>query len=97
LVEAGRDELANDLASALMNRGVALRGLGRLAEAVGAYDEAIRILRAQVEAGRGELANDLAMALMNKALLLIKQEEWDGRCPASTRPWSGASDASGPG
>jgi tetratricopeptide (TPR) repeat protein len=66
LVEAGRDELANELASTLMNRGVALDSLGRVAEAVGAYDEAIRIRRAMVEAGRDELANDLAAALMNR-------------------------------
>jgi tetratricopeptide (TPR) repeat protein len=53
-----------------MNRGNALLGLGRLAEAVGAYDEAIRILRALVEAGRDELANHLAMALVNRGVAL---------------------------
>jgi tetratricopeptide (TPR) repeat protein len=55
---------------ALVNRGNALQGLGRLAEAVGAYDEAIRILRSLVKAGRDELANDLAGALMNRGVAL---------------------------
>ena len=63
---AGRAELANDLAMALMNKGNALARLGRLDEAVSAYDEAIAIYRELVERGRAELANDLAMALMNK-------------------------------
>jgi tetratricopeptide (TPR) repeat protein len=66
LVQAGRAELANDLAVAIMNRGVALDSLGRLEEAVSACDEAIAILRALVQAGRAELANDLAGAIMNR-------------------------------
>jgi tetratricopeptide (TPR) repeat protein len=41
--------------------------LGRLEEAVSAYDEAIAVCRRTVEQeGRRELANDLAMALMNR-------------------------------
>jgi hypothetical protein len=58
-----------------MNRGVALAELGRLAEAVGPFDDAITLLRALVEQeGRRELANDLAAALMNRGLALAKRE-----------------------
>jgi tetratricopeptide (TPR) repeat protein len=67
----GRVELANDLANALMNKGVALWNLGRLSEAIDCYDEAIGIYRRLVEVeGRVELANDLASALMNKGVAL---------------------------
>jgi tetratricopeptide (TPR) repeat protein len=56
-----------DVTSALVNKGVALRGLGRLAEAVGCYDEAIALRRRLVkQEGGAELANDLARALVNK-------------------------------
>jgi tetratricopeptide (TPR) repeat protein len=75
--QEGRTELANDLASALMNKGVALDSQGRLGEAVVVYDQAIAIRTRLVEQeGRSELANDLAKALMNKALVLEKQEQW---------------------
>ena len=64
-----RVELANDLANALMNKGVALHSLGRLSEAVACYDEAIAIRRDLVHAqNRVELANDLAKALMDKGV-----------------------------
>jgi tetratricopeptide (TPR) repeat protein len=67
LVVEGRVELANDLAMALMNKGVALSVLGHHSEAIDCYDEAIRIYRRLVEVeGRVELANDLARALVNK-------------------------------
>jgi tetratricopeptide (TPR) repeat protein len=73
----GRAELANDLATSLMNKGNALQGLGRLGEAVACYDESIVVYRRLVhEEGRAELAEDLAIALLNKALLLEKQERW---------------------
>jgi tetratricopeptide (TPR) repeat protein len=42
--EEGRGELANDLASAIMNRGTALSDLGRLSEALAAYDEASALI-----------------------------------------------------
>src|SRR5262249_11291214 len=46
LVEVeGRAELADDLATAMTNKGVALGGEGRLVEAVATYDEAICIRR----------------------------------------------------
>jgi tetratricopeptide (TPR) repeat protein len=72
LVEVeGRVELENDLASALMNKGVALWALGHHSEAIDCYDEAIRIYRHLVEVeGRMELANYLAMALINKGVAL---------------------------
>jgi tetratricopeptide (TPR) repeat protein len=64
----GRVELADDLASALMNKGVALGSQGRLAEAVVVYDQAIASFARLVEQdSRVELANDLANALVNKA------------------------------
>jgi tetratricopeptide (TPR) repeat protein len=68
LVEVeGRMELANDLAMALVNKGIALSDLGHHKEAIDCYDEAIEIRRRLVEVeGRMELANDLAMALVNK-------------------------------
>jgi tetratricopeptide (TPR) repeat protein len=72
LVEVeGRVELANDLAMALVNKGVALQNLGRLREAIDCYEEAIGIRRRLVEVeGRVELANDLASALVNKGIAL---------------------------
>src|SRR5262249_39049535 len=54
-----------------------LQGLGRFAEAVAAYDEAVDLYRRLVEQqGRAELANDLAGTLVNKALALEQQEHW---------------------
>jgi tetratricopeptide (TPR) repeat protein len=72
LVEVeGRVELENDLAIALMNKGAALRDLGRHKEAIDYYDEAIGIYRRLVEVeGRVELENDLAGALINKGTAL---------------------------
>jgi tetratricopeptide (TPR) repeat protein len=72
LVEVeGRVELENDLARALMNKGIALLYLGRFSEAIDYYDEVIGIYRRLVEVeGRVELENDLATALMNKGIAL---------------------------
>ncbi|MFZ8852328.1 MAG: tetratricopeptide repeat protein, partial [Armatimonadota bacterium] len=71
LVVEGRVELENDLAMALMIKGVALSVLGHHSEAIDYYDEAIGIYRRLVEVeGRVELENDLATALMNKGVAL---------------------------
>lgn len=62
-----RQELANNLAMAYMNKGVVLRILSRLNEAVSEYDKAIVIFENLInEQNRQELVNDLAMAYMNK-------------------------------
>jgi tetratricopeptide (TPR) repeat protein len=72
LVEVeGRVELADYLAMALMNKGVALSNLGRHGEAIDCYDEVIGIRRRLVEEGRVELENDLAKALMDKGTMLL--------------------------
>jgi tetratricopeptide (TPR) repeat protein len=64
----------DDLAAAIMGRGLALWNLGRLEEAVAAYDECIAIYRELVEKEhRQELRNDLARALYNLALAREKQ------------------------
>jgi tetratricopeptide (TPR) repeat protein len=72
LVEVeGRVELENDLAMALMNKGIALWELGHHSEAIDYCDEVIGIYRRLVEVeGRVELENDLAKALMNKGIAL---------------------------
>jgi tetratricopeptide (TPR) repeat protein len=66
----GQWELENDLAGALVNKGNALRNLGRHGEAIDCYEKAIGIYRRLVEEGRVELENDLAMALVNKGVAL---------------------------
>jgi tetratricopeptide (TPR) repeat protein len=67
----GKVELENGLASALVNKGVALWKLGRLKEAIDCYEEAIGIYRRLVEVeGRVELANYLASALVSKGVAL---------------------------
>jgi tetratricopeptide (TPR) repeat protein len=64
-------ELANYLAMALVNKGIALWALGRHREAIDCYNEAIGIFRRLVEVeGRVELENELAKALMNKGVAL---------------------------
>jgi tetratricopeptide (TPR) repeat protein len=59
--------LENELARVLVNKGIALRQLGRLSEAIDCFDESIGIRRHLVEVkGQEELKNDLAVALVNK-------------------------------
>ncbi|HKX28097.1 MAG TPA: tetratricopeptide repeat protein [Blastocatellia bacterium] len=62
----GREELLNDLARALTNRGVALRSLGQPDRALGCYNRAIEIRRSLITNGRGELADELAVVIVNK-------------------------------
>ncbi len=66
----GRPELANDLAAAYLNKGVALYSLGKLNEAILEYEKAIGIREKLVQQGRGELANELAKAYLNKGVAL---------------------------
>jgi tetratricopeptide (TPR) repeat protein len=66
LIQQGRTELVNGLASALLHKGNALLSLGKLAEATAAYDRAIEIRQGLVEQGRTELTSDLAKALWGK-------------------------------
>jgi tetratricopeptide (TPR) repeat protein len=74
--DEGRKELANDLASAYVNKGNALYSLGSLNEAIKNYDLAINIRKPLVEdEGRKELANDLAKALECKGNALSQQGE----------------------
>ncbi|MGD0093354.1 MAG: protein kinase [Planctomycetota bacterium] len=73
----GREELANDLAFAYLNRAVALKNLGNLQEAVEVYQKAIEIWERLVKReGRQELtANQAwAKALRGEALFRIADE-----------------------
>jgi tetratricopeptide (TPR) repeat protein len=70
---AWRNAGARDsLASAVGNRGLSLRNLGRLEDALSAYDESVAIRRELVEREHEEFRNDLASAIMNRGLAL-----WD--------------------
>jgi hypothetical protein len=67
-----RQELRNDLAMAIVNRGNALLALGRLEETVAVHDESIAIRRVLVEGEhREELRNDLAGAIVNRGSALV--------------------------
>jgi tetratricopeptide (TPR) repeat protein len=66
----GRTELFSDLAATYLNKGVSLRSLSKLKEAVVEYDKAIGILKDLVENGRTELSNDLAGTYLNKGVSL---------------------------
>ncbi len=66
----GRHELANNLAGAYLNKGNALKNLGKPNEALAEYDKAMEIWKPLVENGRYELANVLAGAYMNKGVAL---------------------------
>lgn len=64
--QADRIELDKSIAKVLVNRGVALKSLGRFDDAIAVYEKAIGILRPLVEQkGRPELTTDLCAALMN--------------------------------
>ncbi|GMU41974.1 MAG: hypothetical protein AMXMBFR23_28400 [Chloroflexota bacterium] len=76
VVAAGARELRNDLAMVDNNLGNALRGLGRLDEAVAAYGRA-RELRAELveREGRLQVLPDLCMTLYNLLLALSDAQE----------------------
>ncbi|HEY6341771.1 MAG TPA: tetratricopeptide repeat protein [Bryobacteraceae bacterium] len=82
LVRAGRPDLSKgdlreDMASALMNKGVALGGLRRFDEELTCYDRAIEISEELVRAGRSDLAEDVATALMNRGVALGSLRRFD--------------------
>ncbi|HEY6341786.1 MAG TPA: tetratricopeptide repeat protein [Bryobacteraceae bacterium] len=58
--------VAENVATALMNRGNALADLKRFGEAVACYDRAVEMREELVRAGRLDLREDVATALMNK-------------------------------
>src|SRR5262249_10131024 len=67
----GRHELRNNLAGAYMNRGNALRHLGRLEDALADYDVAIGMREELVHReGCRDLRNDLASAYRNRGVTL---------------------------
>jgi tetratricopeptide (TPR) repeat protein len=69
--QASREELSNDLADSLVGRGAARYGLGRRAEAIEDYDNAIAIYTRLVEQeGRKELSNNLACSLSDRGSAL---------------------------
>ena len=66
----GQEERRNDLAGALNNRGLALRNLGWLDEALADHAEAVGVYRALVVSGQAQFANRLATALQNRGVAL---------------------------
>jgi tetratricopeptide (TPR) repeat protein len=70
LVDAGREDLKENVATAAMNRAVTLDALKRYEEALAGYDEALRIRRELVAAGREDLKENVATAAMNRAVTL---------------------------
>lgn len=63
--------MENNLASAYMNKGVSLDDLGKLEEAIGEYNKAIKIRERLVnELKQDQFANDLASDYMNKGVSL---------------------------
>jgi tetratricopeptide (TPR) repeat protein len=79
LVEVeGRVELANDLASALMNKGIALSDLGRLSEALQCYDEGIGLWEMMMAEGKVHVAPSLIKGLGIRFELKRQMGDWDG-------------------
>jgi tetratricopeptide (TPR) repeat protein len=79
-----RRELRNNLGAAIMKRGNALLKLGRLEEAVAAYDETIAIYHELIEKEqRRELRKNLAMAWYNLALTREKQRTFGAALEAA--------------
>src|SRR5437762_3230825 len=70
LVRGGRADLREDLATALMNKGVALGNQKQFGPAVECYDRAMEIREELVGGGCADLREDLAMTLGNKHILV---------------------------
>ena len=69
--ELGREDLLNNYAAMLMNKGIALADLTRLGEALAEYDKALAIWERLVhDEQQTQLANELARAYLNKGIAL---------------------------
>jgi serine/threonine protein kinase/tetratricopeptide (TPR) repeat protein len=69
LVQGGRKDLENDVASLCMEKAFVHENVGDLNGAISEYDQAIAIREQLVnQKGRWDLASDLAMLYLNKAL-----------------------------
>jgi tetratricopeptide (TPR) repeat protein len=73
LVREGRDDLRRDLARTRMNLGAALKGQGRLDEAVAEYRAAQEVYERLVREGRNDLRDSLALTRMNLGTALRQQ------------------------
>lgn len=69
-------ENRNDLAMALVNKGVALAGLGRLEEAVRGYDQAIALWEQSVKAGLMHLLPNLVKGYGIRLEVRRQRKEW---------------------
>jgi tetratricopeptide (TPR) repeat protein len=78
LVEEGRVELENDLASALVNKGVALRDLGHHSEALQCFDEGIGLWEMMMAEGKVHVAPLLIKGLGNRFELKQQMGDWEG-------------------
>jgi tetratricopeptide (TPR) repeat protein len=77
LVEVeGRTELANDLATALMNKALLLEKQEQWQEALGCYEEAIRWQETCVGAGMSHLLPDLLRTVRYRLLTLLDLRRW---------------------
>lgn len=79
ITEQGRNELANDLATAYMNRGNSLQQLtGKIEDGIKDYDKAIGIREQLVnDRKREEIGSDLAAVYLNKSTALWALDKWD--------------------
>jgi tetratricopeptide (TPR) repeat protein len=68
-----RRDLRGDLATAYLEKALALRSLGDAANAMALFERALILWRMLVDEGQEELANDLAQACLSKASLLSSQ------------------------
>ena len=62
----GRRELANDLAMTYQNKGVALKSLGKLAEAIVFYSDGIQLWEETLQRGEVQNLPNLALGLGNR-------------------------------
>ncbi|MEM3147033.1 MAG: tetratricopeptide repeat protein, partial [Archaeoglobaceae archaeon] len=75
--EGGRVELENDLAGALMNKGVALEQLQRWKEALNCYSEGIELWERLVEGGMTHVTPNLIKSLKIRFDLLRQLGVWE--------------------